>query len=750
MKTRYLAILIGAFSVSGQTYAIPVLDCVIGTPYTAVGAGSCSVPAGVTSINVVAKGAGGGSGDNGELGGNGGVVTVTLTVTPGQVLSFSVGGGGSKGVGPYKGGGGGGSTNIDAGTANQIIAGGGGGGGGGSSSGTAYKGGDGNGSAGSTASTQGGGVGGNGGIGGAGGAAGGQIAGNAGGDGNGGAGGASNGAGGAGVGTGTGGTTANSGGGGGGGFGGGGTGAGSAAFGQGAGGGGGGSVGPAGAVITVGTNGGGNPASNGGDGSIEFTNSAPTASLVTISGTAVVGGTLSGGYTYGDAENNPEGTSTFRWMRNTVNTGVGGGANVSTTQNYSPVVGDQSKFMYFCVTPIASAGTTTGAEVCSSATAAVAAANTAPTASAVVITGTAQVGVQLSGGYTYADADSDAQGTSTFRWVSNTVNTGVYGGTNVSTTQSYSPVTSDESKFMYFCVTPKALSGALSGTETCSSATLAVASAPALPTNPIPTVIPPPIVVGVGGNQLSPLNLSSGDGPAMTICLRDTLRDVIGANAVYQGQTANGGARIGQTGLIVSFYALEASTSTSGGSGIHLRINNPLNVVTSCGTFLTAPAVYNLSEWGSYLNGIGLAAQINSQGVMTVKVGDTIYVARPDYSVTQGVPGTPGLVTGSDGLLRFTDSAGNTQILYPAFLDPEVLSVQIALEVSGSTLIQTDGTALVTLLNGQQYVLTPDMTLGGVPAQFWAAGLWQDGPNHYRYRNSSFPAASQGFTVKPR
>lgn len=273
-----------------------------------------------------------------------------------------------------------------------------------------------------------------------------------------------------------------------------------------------------------------------------------------------------------------------------------------------------------------------------------------------------------------------------------------------------------------------------------------------VPVNPIPTVITPPPVPGVGSNQLTPLNLSSGDGPAMTNCLRDFLRTVIGANAVYQGQTADGGARIGQTGLVISFYALEATTSTNyglgQGAGIYLRSSNPLAVVTSCGTFTTTPAVYNLTEWGGFLNGMGLSAQFNAQGVMTVVVGGTTYVARPDYLVTQGTPGAPRLLTGSDGLMRFTDSAGNVQILYPAFLDPETLSNQVAQAVGGWTVIQTDGTALVTLLSGQKFVLTPDMTLGTVPSEQFAAGWWQDGPNHYRYRNSSFSATSQGFTVR--
>jgi uncharacterized repeat protein (TIGR02543 family) len=274
------------------------------------------------------------------------------------------------------------------------------------------------------------------------------------------------------------------------------------------------------------------------------------------------------------------------------------------------------------------------------------------------------------------------------------------------------------------------------------------------PSKPIPTLIPPPPMVGVGSNQLNPLNLSSGDGPAMTNCLRDLLRTVIGANAVYQGQSADGGARIGSTGLVVSFNALDASTSTSNGlgqgAGIYLQGTNQLNVVTSCGTFSTVPAMYNLTEWGAFLNGTGLSAQFNAQGVMTVVVGATTYVARPDYLVTQGEPGAARLVTGADGLMRFIDSAGNVQILYPAFIDPETLVNQVAQAVGGYAVIQPDGTALVTLWGGQKFVLTPDMTLGTVPPEQFAAGWWQDGPDHYRYRSYSYPNTSQGFTVSPR
>jgi hypothetical protein len=285
-----------------------------------------------------------------------------------------------------------------------------------------------------------------------------------------------------------------------------------------------------------------------------------------------------------------------------------------------------------------------------------------------------------------------------------------------------------------------------------ASLSLSISAAPQVPF--IPTLASPPLLSGVAGNLLSVLNLGEGAGPALTTCLGDTLSSILGSNWPYQGQSADGGARMGQATRLISFHALDASPATTlglgMGSGIHLRGANPLNVVTGCGTLLTVPAVYNLAEFGSLLNTAGMTAQINAHGVLTAQVGPLIYVARPDYIVNQGSPGAPSLTTGTDGLLRFTDNAGHTQIFYPAFLEPEVLGNQVAQALSGYLVIQADGTALLTLIGGQQYILTPDLTLGTVPPEFSAAGWWQDRPNHYRYRIYSYANASQGFTVTPR
>jgi hypothetical protein len=93
-------------------------------------------------------------------------------------------------------------------------------------------------------------------------------------------------------------------------------------------------------------------------------NQAPTASAVSISGNAVQGQTLTGNYTYNDAEANPQGTSTFRWTRSDDSSGTNetviSGASAKT---YVVAAADVGKYIKFYVTPVASSGTTTGAEV---------------------------------------------------------------------------------------------------------------------------------------------------------------------------------------------------------------------------------------------------------------------------------------------------------------------------------------------------------------------------------------------------
>ena len=88
-------------------------------------------------------------------------------------------------------------------------------------------------------------------------------------------------------------------------------------------------------------------------------NLPPTASNVLITGTADIGQVLTGSFTYADAENDPEGASIFRWLRD--GTPIAG----ATTETYTLVLADQGAMVSFEVTPVAQTGTSPGLPVVS-------------------------------------------------------------------------------------------------------------------------------------------------------------------------------------------------------------------------------------------------------------------------------------------------------------------------------------------------------------------------------------------------
>jgi hypothetical protein len=193
-------------------------------------------------------------------------------------------------------------------------------------------------------------------------------------------------------------------------------------------------------------------------------NSAPTASAVTISGTLLVGELLTGAYTFADVDNDAQGTSTFRWLRNGV------AIDGATGFTYSTVAADSGQVLTFEVTPISATGIATGI-VATSAGATIQ--NSAPTAAAVTISGTLLVGELLTGAYTFADVDNDPQGTSTFRWLRGGV--AIDGATAI----TYTTVAADSGQVLTFEVTPTSATGIATG--------IAAISAGATIFNSVPT-----------------------------------------------------------------------------------------------------------------------------------------------------------------------------------------------------------------------------------------------------------------------
>ena len=231
----------------------------------------------------------------------------------------------------------------------------------------------------------------------------------------------------------------------------------------------------------------GNPVQSGSVGPVAPANTAPTATSVTATGPAEVGFQLSGGYTYNDADGDLEGASTFRWLRN--GSPIGG----ATGQNYTLVNADVGANIRFEVTPVAQSGVSPGNPVTSGPVGPIAPANTPPTATNVTAAGTAEVGFQLSGSYTYNDADGDLEGTTTFRWLRNGAPIG--GATG----QNYTLAAGDVGAIVRFEVTPVALAGISPGTP--------VVSNPIGPIAPANTA-PQAQSVSIGGNPAIGENLT--------------------------------------------------------------------------------------------------------------------------------------------------------------------------------------------------------------------------------------------------
>ncbi|MFT2798924.1 hypothetical protein [Serratia sp. N21D137] len=123
--------------------------------------------------------------------------------------------------------------------------------------------------------------------------------------------------------------------------------------------------------------------------------SAPVASNVTITGLTQQGATLTGSYTYSDADGDLEdktaatGTK-YQWYHNNTNTPISGATNMT----YEVQASDIGKKLIFGVTPKAKTGVNlTGGQAVSVATATVTS-GAAPVASNVTITGLTQLKVQ--------------------------------------------------------------------------------------------------------------------------------------------------------------------------------------------------------------------------------------------------------------------------------------------------------------------------------------------------------------------
>ena len=215
---------------------------------------------------------------------------------------------------------------------------------------------------------------------------------------------------------------------------------------------------------------------------------APAATGVSISGTTTEGQTLTGNYTYSDANGNAESGSIFRWLSANTSNGTYTAISGATSKTYTLTSTDVGKYIKFEVTPNTTVAPTTGTAVQSSPVGPVVLAPTAPTATNVSISGTTTEGQTLTGNYTYSDANGNAESGTTFRWLSSDTINGTYTPISGATTKNYTIASADGGKYIKFEVTPKTTVAPTTGTAVQSSAVFVQDTTP--PTTPTFSINP--------------------------------------------------------------------------------------------------------------------------------------------------------------------------------------------------------------------------------------------------------------------
>jgi hypothetical protein len=143
-------------------------------------------------------------------------------------------------------------------------------------------------------------------------------------------------------------------------------------------------------------------------------NTPPYVASVSISGSLTIGTTLTGVYVYHDGDNDPQGTSIFRWFRDGIL------IPSATAKTYLLAIDDETHKMTFEVTPVSLTGYPNTGIVQSYQTSGTVTdpSPDKPAASQVCIEGVRAKDAVLTGKYKYT-FPSKAEGVSTYRWLHN-------------------------------------------------------------------------------------------------------------------------------------------------------------------------------------------------------------------------------------------------------------------------------------------------------------------------------------------
>ncbi len=434
---------------------------------------------------------------------------------------------------------------------------------------------------------------------------------------------------------------------------------------------------------------------------VVVSNSAPTISNVQIvddnGSTVMVGDTLSVTFNYNDLDSDPEGAHGYVWFRD--GSDIGG----ATNSTYILTVADVNRTITVSVTPNANGGDATGS---AGGSAGIDIPNAAPTATAVVINGSTNIGSTLEGGYLYEDIEDDVESGSTYRWLR--------GDIEVATTQNYTLAIEDAGQALVFEVRPRAANGTAIG--------VAVASEP----TSVPQAYEVSYIAGAGGSLL---------GNAAQVILHGNNATTITAQPdegyVFtlwsDGVTTASRAEINVIATInvnasftISTYSV---TATAGDGGSVNTVSQSVNHGQAVSITITPDAGYRIdtvtgcsgSIEGNLFttNAITGACDLLATFVLDVAIPNQFTFMTINDAVPNELRGSNTVVlSGSNGTASISVSGGEYQVNSGSYIsEPGTIAIGDSLTVRLTSPIGYDMTSRMTI------------NVGGVTADFLVATI---------------------------
>ncbi|HEX2935161.1 MAG TPA: hypothetical protein VHO72_07390, partial [Bacteroidales bacterium] len=191
---------------------------------------------------------------------------------------------------------------------------------------------------------------------------------------------------------------------------------------------------------------------------IQVANTAPIATISSISGTPHIGEKITVNYTVTDLEGDPH-SATIQWSHSDTEGGSYTPIAGANSAEYTITAADKNKYLQAEVTPTATEGTSPGITVSQK----IKVVNTAPIAEISSISGTPHIGEKITVNYTVTDLEGDPH-SATIQWSHSDTEGSSYMPIEGANSAEYTITIEDKNKYLKAEVTPTATEGTSPGT----------------------------------------------------------------------------------------------------------------------------------------------------------------------------------------------------------------------------------------------------------------------------------------------